>query len=164
MQAHLAHRERQQRMRMAAAPQPAIAPPAPPPPDGPQHDAHVWSLRVHRACEYAADFPIKIRCANIQAVVAGEYGVTITEMISAQRFKHIILPRHIAIYLSGRLTGLTLIQLGSRFGDRDHTTIINARRKMATQIELDPDFKAKVRELEAKCLEVTQHLFDLAQA
>lgn len=84
---------------------------------------------------------------RIQSAVALEFGVSKTNIISARRTKDVVLPRHVAIYLSRELTLRTLPQIGRLFGGRDHTTVLHACRKVAERIERDPEFAARVKSI-----------------
>jgi chromosomal replication initiator protein len=64
-------------------------------------------------------------------------------MFSARRSRQIARPRQIAMYLAKNLTSLSYPEIGRRFGNRDHTTIMHAVRKveelMVSDIELSDD-------------------------
>lgn len=66
---------------------------------------------------------------TIQDVVADYYRVTVSEMKSERRDPRFVVPRYVAIYLTHKLTGMSLKQIARQFGDRDHTTIIYAIRR-----------------------------------
>ena len=42
--------------------------------------------------------------------------------------------RQMAMYLCRELTDLSLPKIGEKFGDRDHTTVMHAERKIRTQM------------------------------
>ena len=67
---------------------------------------------------------------RIKQKVAAEYICSINDMEANRRDKIIVLPRHISIYLCKTLTLKSLPELGRQFGDRDHTTILFAIRKI----------------------------------
>ena len=48
------------------------------------------------------------------------------------------------MFLSRKYTGLSLPEIGRRFGGRDHTTVIHAVRKVEGQIGKDPGFSKKI--------------------
>lgn len=73
----------------------------------------------------------EVRIATIQKVVASEFGVTVEALKSKSRAQRVAFPRQFAIYLTRELTGIPLVEIGKRFGGRDHTTILHAYGKIA---------------------------------
>jgi len=72
--------------------------------------------------------------AQIQAVVAVHFGLTIEEMLQPGRAHRIMIPRQIAMYLSRRTTGVSYPDIGIQFGGKDHSTIIHACRQVERRI------------------------------
>jgi chromosomal replication initiator protein len=68
----------------------------------------------------------EVDIADIQKQTAKQYGITTTDLISKNRKQNITHARHTAIYLSQKLTNLSLSAIGKNFGNRDHSTIINS--------------------------------------
>ena len=65
--------------------------------------------------------------------VADEYGVTSDDLTGPKLSHHLISPRFDAIYRIAMATDLSLPKIGSLFGGRDHTTILNAFRNHANR-------------------------------
>lgn len=86
--------------------------------------------------------------ASIIAVVCAKYGVTRTDILSHRRTRNVVVPRQIAIVLAKRLTLRSLPELGRRFGNRDHTTILHAINKISRMRADDPAFDAELQALE----------------
>jgi len=86
---------------------------------------------------------------TIQRVVARHYGVSVIDLVSARRTQPLAFVRHIAIYLVRELTALSMPSIGRLFGDRDHTTILHAVRKVQARRERDPAFDATLKKLAA---------------
>ena len=82
----------------------------------------------------------------IQAV-CDYFGVTILDIESPRRDKSVVRPRQVAVYLCRTMTRLSLPQIGRLLGDRDHSTMIAAIRKIETEIEFDRGLEAQVKEL-----------------
>ena len=76
--------------------------------------------------------------------VARFFNVRVSDIKGPRRTKQVVMPRQIAMYLARRHTGLSLPEIGKRFGGRDHTTVIHAVRKVKRQVGEDPAFKNKV--------------------
>lgn len=89
----------------------------------------------------------------IQRVVARYYGIPLREMTSARRSRLVARPRQIAMYLARELTPFSLPHIGKLFGNRDHTTVLYAIRKIGELDEDDSrmsaDINALMAELEA---------------
>jgi hypothetical protein len=83
----------------------------------------------------------------IQRAVCLKYGISLGDMLSERRTWNIVRPRQIAMYLAKELTGKSLPELGRRFGDRDHTTILHGIRKIQALRESDEQVNAIVVEL-----------------
>ena len=74
--------------------------------------------------------PRKVKIEDIQRVVSKHYNVTKADLLSARRTRTIVRPRQIAMYLAKALTPRSLPEIGRRFGNRDHTTVLHAVRKI----------------------------------
>ena len=82
--------------------------------------------------------------ASIQQVVAREWGVTPEGLRSKTRTKTLTLPRQIAMFLTRELLGTQLMEIGSAFGGRDHSTVIHSIEKISGATQADPVFKVRV--------------------
>lgn len=82
--------------------------------------------------------------ADIQRLVAEDFGLTRADILCESRKAKYARPRHAAMYLSRRLTKQSLNRLGDFFGGRDHTTIIAALRSIERHMEKDPNLALKV--------------------
>lgn len=87
---------------------------------------------------------------TIRRIVAKHHHVSVNDLISARRDLQVILPRQIAMYLAKILTAHSLPQIGRHFGDRDHTTVLHAVRKMASRVAAEPEFAAEIEKLKAE--------------
>ena len=63
---------------------------------------------------------------KIQNIVSSFYNIPLNEMLSQRRSRPLARPRQIAMYLSKKLTTRSLPEIGRRFANRDHTTVIHA--------------------------------------
>ena len=55
--------------------------------------------------------------------------------------------RQTAMYLIRRMTNLSLNDIGKEFGDRDHTTVLHSLQKVEQQMQTDPAFAERVKEI-----------------
>jgi len=81
--------------------------------------------------------PLKVTIEEIQAAVARHCKVGHPELISARRTADIVRPRQIAMFLAKALTPNSLPVIGRKFGDRDHTTVLHAVRKIEALLARD---------------------------
>ncbi len=74
--------------------------------------------------------PKTVRIEDIQRIVASHFNVSRADLVSSRRARAIVRPRQIAMYLAKKLTPRSLPEIGRRFGNRDHTTVLHAIRKV----------------------------------
>jgi len=63
---------------------------------------------------------------KIQNIVSNYYNISLSEMLSQRRSRPLARPRQIAMYLAKKMTTRSLPEIGRRFANRDHTTVIHA--------------------------------------
>ena len=81
--------------------------------------------------------PKRVRIEDIQRVVSKHYNVSKADLLSARRTRTVVRPRQIAMYLSKQMTPRSLPEIGRRFGNRDHTTVLHAVRKIEEMVNAD---------------------------
>ena len=86
----------------------------------------------------------KVNIEQIQKKVSEHFNVKMSDMSSARRSRTVVRPRQIAMYLSKSLTSRSLPEIGRRFGNRDHTTVIHAVKKVEELRNLDVSFDEDV--------------------
>ncbi|HEX6150812.1 MAG TPA: chromosomal replication initiator protein DnaA [Nocardioides sp.] len=74
----------------------------------------------------------EITAGLIIAQTAAYFGLSIEELTGPSRGRHLVMARQIAMYLCRELTDLSLPKIGAEFGNRDHTTVMYADRKINT--------------------------------
>jgi chromosomal replication initiator protein len=65
-------------------------------------------------------------------------------MSSARRARNVARPRQVAMYLAKQLTSRSLPEIGRRFGNRDHTTVMHAVSRVAELMQADGSFAEDV--------------------
>jgi chromosomal replication initiator protein len=88
--------------------------------------------------------PTSITVATIQQVVAREWGVTPDGLRSKVRTKQLTVPRQVAMHLCRELLSLQLVEIGSAFGGRDHSTVIHSLKTVAEDVGTTPEFAERV--------------------
>jgi chromosomal replication initiator protein len=82
----------------------------------------------------------RITVVAVQSVVGTFYGLTRDELLSRCTQRSVSAPRQVAMYLAKHLTRQSYPNLGRRFGNRDHTTVLHAVRRVASWRENDASF------------------------
>ena len=90
----------------------------------------------------------QISVESIQKVVASYFSVRVLDLKSARRVKTLVRPRQVAMYLCRKHAGASYPDLGARFGDKDHTTVMSACRKIEAQLKADHSLRGQVLEIE----------------
>src|ERR687890_484908 len=72
----------------------------------------------------------EITAAEIIGQTAAYFGLTIDDLQGSSRSRVLVNARQIAMYLCRELTELSLPKIGQQFGNRDHTTVMHADRKI----------------------------------
>lgn len=112
--------------------------------------AELERLYAKREQRYLASAHRRPATATIQRVVARHYGVTLVDLLSARRTKQVAFARQVAVYLVRQHTLLSLPTIGRLFGNRDHTTILHATRKIRVLRERDPRLRGTLDALAAE--------------
>ena len=87
--------------------------------------------------------------ATIQDAVCAHFSISREELLSRSRAQRLAWPRHVAIYLARQLTDHSLPVIGREFGDRDHSTVLNACRRAAERVQTDSTAHSVVERLTA---------------
>lgn len=93
----------------------------------------------------AARPPLSVEA--VQKAVASYYSVKIADLKGPRRHRGISRPRMIAMFLSRELTGASFPEIGMRFGGKDHSTVINACKRITNLSKEDAELKAAVSQL-----------------
>jgi chromosomal replication initiator protein len=88
--------------------------------------------------------PRRVRIDDILRTVSKHYGVNRGDLLSGRRNRSIVRPRQIGMYLAKLLTSRSLPEIGRRFGNRDHTTVLHAIRKIEQLMNDDTQLREEV--------------------
>jgi len=94
--------------------------------------------------------PNEASVEDIQRVVCHHFKLRSMDLVSKDRHKSIAFARHVAMYLCKQRLKCSFPELGRAFGNRDHTTIISAVRKVEALRTSDPEVRAHLEALERK--------------
>ena len=101
-------------------------------------------------------FLIKLRVITvdkIQNVVSNYFNIGLSEMFSQRRSRPLARPRQIAMYLAKKMTTRSLPEIGRRFANRDHTTVIHAVKTITRLSEQDDEMKKNINQIKSILLE-----------
>lgn len=165
------------RVTEVSLPLPMLPPPAPvvaPPPPAPIVAPHPFNNVPHDIAVAVVDYLARAEAAGeqesavagllevvrppqlpqllgkvqtIQIAVAKHYGVSRLDLLSSRRTHNIVRPRQVAMFLAKHLTFMSLPQIGRKFGNRDHTTVLHAVRKIERLRATDDWVRADVDRL-----------------
>jgi len=90
---------------------------------------------------------------KIQNIVSNYFNIALSEMLSQRRSRPLARPRQIAMYLAKKMTTRSLPEIGRRFANRDHTTVIHAVKTITRLSEQDDEMKKNINQIKSLLLE-----------
>jgi len=85
---------------------------------------------------------------QIQRTVCDFFNVRHTELVGIRKHKEIAQPRQVAMYLARKMTDSSFPDIAKKFGNRDHTTVMHAVRKIEHDSKTDPNLLSMLEALE----------------
>jgi chromosomal replication initiator protein len=112
---------------------------------------HPISLELARdaLAKLIANTPTGLTIESIQRQVASYFDVKLQDLKGPKRHRAIAHPRMIAMFLARKLTNMSFPEIGSRFGGKDHSTVISAVRKIERLCGEDPTVRSVVGTIES---------------
>jgi chromosomal replication initiator protein len=92
----------------------------------------------------------KVTVDEIQKAVAEHYLLKQADLLSERRTRSVARPRQLAMYLAKNLTTRSYPDIGRRFGNRDHTTVLHAVRRIEQLKGEDASIAADVEAITRK--------------
>jgi chromosomal replication initiator protein len=86
--------------------------------------------------------------SDIQKAVCSHFRVTNAELLSKDRHRSVAFARQVAMYLCRQRLKSSFPELGRAFGNRDHTTVMSAVRKVESLRKTDPQVDAHLEAIE----------------
>jgi chromosomal replication initiator protein len=96
-----------------------------------------------------------ITVEDIQRLVSDHYRVRVVDLKSANRSKPLVTARQVAMFLIKKNLDKSLVEIGRYFGGKDHTTVINALKRVESQLQKDSDLKKDIDELQGRIHNIT---------
>ncbi len=90
---------------------------------------------------------------KIQNIVSNYFNIPLSEMLSQRRSRPLARPRQMAMYLAKKMTTRSLPEIGRRFANRDHTTVIHAVKTITRLSEQDDEMKKNLNQIKSLLLE-----------
>ena len=100
--------------------------------------------------------PAKLSVEEIRALVAQHYELSVAELCSSSRVASVLWPRQVAIYLARQHSGASLTDIAAVFGGRNHTTALNACRKVEQQTANDAEKRAELQLLSERLFKTAE--------
>jgi len=97
--------------------------------------------------DYLSQPSRKVTVDQIQGAVIEFFSLPSDAMRSRRRTAALAHPRQIAMYLVRQMAGLSLTEIGRKFGGRDHTTVLHACEKIRSDVERDPSLAEAITRL-----------------
>lgn len=93
--------------------------------------------------------------SEIQKLVADHFKVKVSDLKSKSRTKQLVIGRQTAMYLVKKHLDKSLVDIGRAFGGKDHSTVINALKRIDSQLTTNSDLKSDIKELETRIHNIT---------
>ena len=77
----------------------------------------------------------------IQETISKYFNISVNDLKGIKRSVDVTFPRQIAMYLCRNVAGQPLTVIGSKFGKRDHTTVLHACNKIENEVKENPSTK-----------------------
>lgn len=79
-----------------------------------------------------------ISASDVIRAVANHFHITQAELKGQSRQKHLVVARHLCMYILKQDAHLTLVEIGKWFSGRDHTTVMHAIGKIEKDVAAHP--------------------------
>jgi chromosomal replication initiator protein len=86
----------------------------------------------------------------IQKVVSTFFNVKVSDLKAKRKYKGYVLPRQVGMYLSRKMTDASLLEIGDKFGGKDHSTVLHSIKKVEEKMSNDPSFKETIENLHGR--------------
>ena len=92
---------------------------------------------------------------DIQKMTADHFKVRVVDLKSKNRSKPLVTARQSAMYLIKKHLEKSLVDIGRYFGNRDHTTVLSAIRRIEKQLQENSDLVKDIDDLESRIHNIT---------
>jgi len=95
-------------------------------------------------------FKNKTTIELVKKSVAEFYGLKTSDLEDKKKNKEVVFPRQIAMFLVRDLTDHSFPEIGDSFGQRDHTTVIHAYKKIKEEIKNNMTIRHNIEQIRKK--------------
>jgi chromosomal replication initiator protein len=92
----------------------------------------------------------EISLEAIQKLVAGYFQIRLSDMKGPRRIRVLVRPRQVAMYLCRKHLGISYPELGQRFGNKDHTTVLSACTRIEEALRTDSALRGQIDDIERR--------------
>jgi len=92
---------------------------------------------------------------DIIKLISEHYAIKIPDLKGKSRTKHILIGRQVGMYLIKKHLDKSLVEIGKIFGGKDHTTVLNATRKIENQRQENAEIRKDIEDLDRKIHNLT---------
>lgn len=92
---------------------------------------------------------------EIMKLVARQYKLTISDLKSEKKTRELATPRQLAMFLCRKYTSLSLPDIGTLFGGKNHTTVLHAVRRIGRMQDSDPFLRESLGKIEVQIRDMT---------
>jgi len=86
----------------------------------------------------------------VQKIVSNFFNIKISDLKVKRKYKGYVLPRQVAMYLSRKLTKASLLEIGDKFGGKDHSTVLHSIKKVEEKMTKETSFKEMIENLHGR--------------
>lgn len=94
----------------------------------------------------------------IQRAVADYFNLSPNELKGRKRTRQVAFPRQLAMYIARNITEASMTDVGSEFGNRDHTTVMHGCQKIESRMRTDPTIQDVIQFLIRRIKEESSRL------
>jgi chromosomal replication initiator protein len=94
----------------------------------------------------------RLTVQRISQQVGSYFRIDPRHLQSKHRYRNVLVPRQIGMYLARQLTDLSLEEIGSHFGGRDHSTVLHACRKIHEALGDNMAISGAVQQLQVELM------------
>jgi len=92
---------------------------------------------------------------EIQRLVAEHYNLRVPDLKGKSRTEPLVTARQLSMFLIKKHLDKSLVEIGRSFGGRDHTTVLNAMRKIEDLLSSNADLKRDFDDLQGRIRNLT---------
>ena len=85
---------------------------------------------------------------DIQKLTATHFNISMADLLSMKKKRSFSYPRQLAMYLSRKFSDLSFKEIGKEFGDRDHSTVLHAVKRIEKEKELKREVMDDINKLQ----------------